>query len=131
MWLPVGNGVHLSTDFEGNDIINLFPVLWFSVLEIGSLDKVQAVLQCAVLFPRPSRGCHYRHAPLCQLARHILSYSNLLLLECSHRRKKKTLSHQTYTVTITSFHLQGLWVTPEIPSFEGPRKLLDQNTVNY
>lgn len=44
MWLPVGNDIHLSTDFEGNDIINLFPVLgtiWFSVLETESLDKVQ------------------------------------------------------------------------------------------
>lgn len=68
MWLPVGNEVHLSTDFEGNDIINLFlPVLrtiCFSVLETGSLAKVQAVLECAVLLPRPPGGCHYRHAPL-------------------------------------------------------------------
>lgn len=44
-------------------------------------------------------------------------------------KKKKNIIPQDITVTITSFHLQGLWVTQEIPSFEGPRKLLDQNTV--
>lgn len=36
-----------------------------------------------------------------------------------------------YTVTIISFHLQGWWVTQEITSFEGPRELLNQDTVNH
>lgn len=38
MWLPVGNEVHLSTDFEGNDIINLPPALrtiWFPGFFLG------------------------------------------------------------------------------------------------